>query len=147
MNVEICVIGGGPAGSAIACRLALLGHEVCLIERSPFPRPHVGESLPSRSLSLLEMLGVRERVEAAGFLRPERALIRWSGADTVVKQSHSSPGFLVDRGRFDALLLAAAREAGALILQPVTALQPEHVGSGRWHIPLAGRLIEAVEAR
>jgi flavin-dependent dehydrogenase len=146
LATEICVLGGGPAGSAIARQLVLLGHDVCLIERVPFPRPHVGESLPARILPLLQVLGVREHIEEAGFLRPERAVIQWSGTETIRKVGHGPPGFLVDRGRFDALLLAAASEAGARILQPVTALRPEHLGLGRWHIPLADAPYAAIEA-
>src|ERR1700681_230367 len=38
---DVCVIGGGPAGSTTAHRLASLGHEVCLIERHSFPRHHI----------------------------------------------------------------------------------------------------------
>jgi flavin-dependent dehydrogenase len=42
LKVEVCVIGGGPAGSTLARRLALLGHEVCLVEWLAFPRWHIG---------------------------------------------------------------------------------------------------------
>ncbi|HEY2925983.1 FAD-dependent oxidoreductase, partial [Piscinibacter sp.] len=45
-TVDVCVIGGGPAGSASAIRLAQLGHRVVLVERAPRGRAHVGESLP-----------------------------------------------------------------------------------------------------
>lgn len=131
-------MGGGPAGAAVARRLALLGHEVCLLERAPFPRPHVGESLPPAILPLLEALGVRERVERAGFLRPERAIVRWSEAADRSKSQPGEPGFQVDRGHFDALLLDAAREAGVRVLQPATALRPICERPGHWWVPVHG---------
>jgi NADPH-dependent glutamate synthase beta subunit-like oxidoreductase len=67
-SADVCVIGGGPAGSTIAHRLASLGHEVCLVERDAAPRPHIAASLPATILPLLEVIGVRERVEGEGFL-------------------------------------------------------------------------------
>jgi flavin-dependent dehydrogenase len=42
---DVVVIGGGPAGSATACRLARAGRRVVLFERDHFPRFHIGESL------------------------------------------------------------------------------------------------------
>jgi len=76
-ETEICVIGGGPAGSTIACRLGLFGHKVLLVEKHDFPRTHVGESLSPAILPLLDALGVRERIQTERFLRPDQALIRW----------------------------------------------------------------------
>ena len=39
------MIGGGPGGSAVATFLADDGLEVVLLERSHFPREHIGEPL------------------------------------------------------------------------------------------------------
>ena len=75
---EICVVGGGPAGAAIARQLARLGHQVCLVEKAVFPRAHIGESLPPSILPVLDLLDLRQIVEAAGACRPESAFIRWS---------------------------------------------------------------------
>lgn len=134
---EIGVIGGGPAGAASARRLALLGHRVCLVERHAFPRAHIGESLPPSILPVLESLGLRPRVEQAGFLRPGAAVVRWAGATTTRAYPADAPGFQVDRGRFDALLLDAARAAGVRVLQPVRARRPRPSGDG-WIVPLQG---------
>src|SRR2546422_11228161 len=110
-ETEICVIGDGPAGSTVAARLARLGHQVLLLEQHLFPRPHIGESLSPSILPLLEILGVRDRVEKASFLRPERALVCWRGETSYVEFQSQQPGFQVDRGQFDLLLLQIALEA------------------------------------
>ena len=129
--VDVCVIGGGPAGSASAIRLVQLGHRVVLVERAPRGRAHVGESLPPSVLPLLDALGVRDSVEAAGFLRPRDAQVQWDGAlrDASMHAGHAgAPGFQVDRGRFDALLLDAAAAVGVTLIQPVAAGAPQRDG-------------------
>lgn len=133
---DVCVIGGGPSGSTIAHRLASFGHDVCLIERNTFPRPHIGASLPPSVLPLLEFIGVRDRVESANFLRPERIVVWWSDAVPTVRSILGSPGFHVDRGAFDRLLLQNADANGVLVLQPALAMQPVQLSSGRWRILL-----------
>jgi uncharacterized protein len=80
-QAEVCVIGGGPAGSAIASRLAQLGHDVLLIEAESCPRRRAGESLSPGIFPLLEQLGVRAEVEGAACLRPGSARVRWGNRD------------------------------------------------------------------
>jgi flavin-dependent dehydrogenase len=50
IRADVAVAGGGPAGSALARRLAILGYDVVLIERNPSARSGVAESLETRSL-------------------------------------------------------------------------------------------------
>ena len=69
LNVDIAIIGGGPAGSTVGTLLKKYAPElrVLVLERETFPRDHVGESqLPVVSTILHEM-GIWEGVEAAGF--------------------------------------------------------------------------------
>ncbi|UAB87928.1 tryptophan 7-halogenase [Ruegeria sp. SCSIO 43209] len=135
IETEICVIGGGPAGSAAALRLAQLGRRVCLIERQTFPRQHVGESLPPSIWPILNLLGVDETVSQAGFLRASGSLLHWAGAFERRGVAGDHPGLLVDRGQFDAVLLRAAQAAGAQVVQPARAYRPVRQQSG-WEIPV-----------
>ena len=138
---DATVVGGGPAGAASAIRLAQLGHRVVLVERAERGRPHVGESLPPTVLPLLQTLGVGERVEAARFLRPRGAIVQWDGVLRDVRDdARDEPGFQVDRGRFDALLLDAACACGVTLLQPVAAAEPQRDG-GAWTVPLRDRRV------
>lgn len=132
-SCEICVVGGGPAGAAVAMRLAQLGHDVCLIEQAAFPRPHIGESLPPGILPLLDALGVRQHIENGGFLRSRDAVVRWSEATAARSEPQGEAGFQVDRGRFDSLLLEAAREVGVRILQPARVMNLQRLAEGGWH--------------
>ncbi|ETX04105.1 MAG: hypothetical protein ETSY2_30730 [Candidatus Entotheonella gemina] len=135
-TTEICVIGGGPAGSAAACKLAMLGHEVCLVEREGFPRPHIGESLPPSILPLLDRIGVRQRIEAAGFLRSQQAIVHWAHTAPWEKHQPGEPGFQVDRGRFDQLLLDHAADASVTVLQPAKVMRPVRESNQLWQMPV-----------
>jgi flavin-dependent dehydrogenase len=117
IRAQVCILGGGPAGAAAARRLALLGHSVVVVEKASFPGHAVGESLPSAVIPLLNVLGVRDAVEAAAFLRPRSTIVRWDGEDEI-REVPSPYGFHVNRARFDDILLRAAREAGAQVMQP-----------------------------
>jgi flavin-dependent dehydrogenase len=113
----VVVVGGGPAGAVFAARMAQLGHDVSLIERVLFPRSRLGESLTPGVLPLLDMIGARVVIERAGF-RPVRSVsTRWDG-DRAERRETPRGGLIVDRGRFDTLVLERARALGVRVLQP-----------------------------
>ncbi|MCZ7651850.1 MAG: tryptophan 7-halogenase [Thermoanaerobaculia bacterium] len=66
-DFDAIVLGGGPAGTAAAIRLAGHGRRVLLVERDRFPRFHIGESLLPTTNAAFAALGVAEAVRAAGF--------------------------------------------------------------------------------
>jgi flavin-dependent dehydrogenase len=119
-HLEVCVVGGGPAGAAAAVRLAHLGHRVGVIERAPFPRSHVGESLTKGLWTLFDILGLREADLRQSFLKTAETLVRWDKEDIEELPSHAG-GVLVNRGYFDKFLLKEAEGAGAEVIQPAWA--------------------------
>jgi flavin-dependent dehydrogenase len=133
---EICAIGGGPAGAAVALRLAQLGHDVVLIERSVFPRPRVGEAMAPSIWTVLDVLGACDDIAQAGFVRVQQSILRWAdGIDENLSQPSGRFGLVVDRGRFDAILVEKAKQAGVRVLQPVRAKTPR-AHAGGWIVPV-----------
>lgn len=116
-QTDICVVGGGPAGSMLAAQLASVGHSVVLVERVEFPRRHLGESLTPGVRSLLQATGACDVLNQAGASTVESVLVNWDGG-LRERTDPEAKGMLVDRGRFDALLLKHARTAGVQVLQP-----------------------------
>ena len=55
---DVAVLGGGPAGTASAIKLARLGREVIVIEQSKYDSPRAGETLPPHIKPILNELGV-----------------------------------------------------------------------------------------
>ncbi len=115
-TTDICIIGGGPAGTVLAARLAQFGLGVCLVERVSFPRRHLGESLTPGVLPLLKSIGAGPALAAACYPRVRRVQLNW-GMELGWRDPEGG-GLLVDRGHFDALLLEHARTCGVRILQP-----------------------------
>ncbi|QIG49239.1 hypothetical protein G5V57_16870 [Nordella sp. HKS 07] len=127
---RVCVIGGGPAGSVFAIRMAQLGHQVELIEPVAFPRPHLGESLSPGVPALLQSLGAEDALAGS---RPVRQVeVAWEGAPQI-RLDERQEGRLVDRGYFDSLLLDHARSLGVGIRQPARIVDRRHDAEG-WRL-------------
>jgi flavin-dependent dehydrogenase len=130
---SVCVMGGGPAGSIFAIRMAELGHQVDVIEAATFPRPHLGESLSPGVQALLQS------VDAAGALdgaRPARKVeVAWDGP-ALIRTDEREEGLLVDRGFFDGALLNRARRLGVRIHQPARIVDRKQTGNG-WRLAIA----------
>jgi flavin-dependent dehydrogenase len=117
-DYDVLIVGGGPAGSTAALRLARAGFTSCLVEKETFPRETVcGEFLSHEVIEQLERLGLMDEFLA---LAPSSVgtfrLCRKLEEGIVVNLPFRAFG--MSRGVFDAFLLGAAERAGATILQP-----------------------------
>jgi flavin-dependent dehydrogenase len=123
-SAQVLVIGGGPAGATVAGLLAREGMTVVLAERERFPRYHIGESILPSSLSILDLLGAKDKVSGHGFQIKRGVLFRW-GPDnwslSFNELGDDTPyAWQVVRSEFDQILLDHAAELGADVRQGVT---------------------------
>ena len=123
---EAVIIGGGPAGATCAAVLADYGHRVLVIERTKFPRFHIGESLLPLNLPILERLGVLQDVSRIAVTKYGADLSLPSGEDyRKFEFAEANPlqpsAFQVKRAEFDALLLNNSLAKGTRVLQGTKA--------------------------
>ncbi len=123
VEVDVLVIGGGPAGSTAATLLAGKGHRVQLLEKERHPRFHIGESLLPANLPLLERLGVADEVRAIGMQKFGAEFVApWLGRGETFefKDSWDSAqpfSYQVRRSEFDEILIRRAARAGAIVTE------------------------------
>ena len=124
---DVIVIGGGPGGSTTAALLAEHGHRVLLLEREPFPRYHIGESLIPYTWFTLNRLGVVPWLQASAC--PKKYSVQFVSITGKVSQPfyffqtikhECAQTWQVWRGEFDAMLLDNARRKGVDVRQNVT---------------------------
>lgn len=142
LSADVAVVGAGPAGCVFAARMATLGFDVCLIERASFPRAHLGESLTPGLLPMLSAAGLAGAVERARCQRVYEVRTNWEGTETT-RHDPRGQGLLVERGAFDASLLAGARARGVRLLQPALArVQARSPDGWMLHVDCAGQPVE-----
>jgi geranylgeranyl reductase family protein len=141
---DALVIGAGPAGAAAAWALARAGCRVALADRETFPRDKTcGDGLIPDALEALDAMGLRAAI-AREAVRPPALHIHAPDGTAVVLESE----FLcLPRLRLDALLVAAAADAGAEVLTPLDAQGSIEAGGrvcgARFASPQGERAIDA----
>ncbi|HZT15806.1 MAG TPA: geranylgeranyl reductase family protein [Gaiellaceae bacterium] len=112
---DVLVVGGGPAGSATALRLAEAGASVVLADRATFPRDKpCGGGLTMRAVRHCPVDPdpvVEERVDTVE--------LRFRYDDVVVRRAREPVILMTQRRRLDAFLLDAAREQGVEVREGV----------------------------
>ncbi|MBI3461864.1 MAG: tryptophan 7-halogenase [Planctomycetes bacterium] len=116
---DVAVIGGGPAGAALATLLARQGHRCVVLEGSTFPRYHIGESLIPNTYGTLDRLGLLPKLRASHF--PKKYSVRFVSPSGEASDPfyffETIPGersqtWQVERSAFDQLCLDNARDHG-----------------------------------
>lgn len=147
---DVLVVGAGPAGSATATLLARAGFSVLVVDRAAFPRDKAcSEYMSPESVRILDRLGVVQALESAGAMAlqgmkltaPHGATLhgRFSLAG---HQPFRPTGLSVSRRIMDHELVAAARRAGATVLER-TCVEELLYDRGA----VAGVVVRSVEGR
>ena len=118
-NLDVVVIGGGPAGSTTSTLVAQGGRRVALFERERFPRFHIGESLIPETYWVLERLNMLPKMQRSHFVKKHSVqFVNANGKLSAPfyfwdnKPHECSETWQVVRSEFDQMMLKNAREHG-----------------------------------
>lgn len=119
MTHDVAVIGGGPAGAAVATLLARQGHRCLIVDRAVFPRYWIGESLIPHTYGPLSRLGLIPSMKQSQFV-PKHSVrfVSPSGADSEpfyfseTIEGDAARTWQVERSEFDRMCLDNAVETG-----------------------------------
>jgi geranylgeranyl reductase family protein len=132
-EVDVAIVGGGPAGAASAHYLASRGHSVLVCEKKHFPREKTcGDGLTPRAIKLLQQMGLGSELESWERVRGLRA---HAGGRTLELEFPPLDlwcdyGLVKPRKDLDQLVLANAEVAGAKVLYGAEVTEPIRDGRG-----------------
>jgi len=120
-HLDCAVVGGGPAGAALAGLLAAEGAVVALIDDGRAQFGAALETLLPAALPALDRCGLGAVVRAAAAPDERRHGARWDD-DSWRWRDDGGHGLCLRRGAFDERLRAWAAGKGAVLLRPATVL-------------------------
>ena len=133
IEIDVAVVGGGPAGATAAERLARTHHSVALIDRAGRIKP-CGGAIPTAALEHFAIPPklLVARVRAARMIAPSGATVDMDIRET---RPHGFVG-MVDREDFDEWLRSRAATVGATRVTG-TVKRVERLESGRWAVEIS----------
>ncbi|MFZ1687915.1 MAG: NAD(P)/FAD-dependent oxidoreductase [Flavobacteriales bacterium] len=147
-RTDVLIIGAGPGGCSAALKLAQLGVDALLVDKSHFPRDKVcGDALSGKVVRALERLdpaladGLRKRSEllpswGVTFVAPSGRSLRVPFSRNT--GTGDAPGAILPRMQFDNFLLDAVKRDGRVrVIEGVMAKHFERSGDG-WTVGFVG---------
>jgi len=112
VNFDVIIVGGGPAGSAVACYAAKEGLKVLLLEKEEFPRDKVcGDAVGGKALRHLEELNILKSLEKSPHFVFDSVIFSNTKEEKVkvkIKDSETT-GYVYPRVNFDWFLFNEAK--------------------------------------
>ena len=136
MEIDVFILGAGPAGCCAALNLAPF-YRTLLIDRNATPKPQVGESLPPAANKLLRDMGLLDDFKQQGHLPYYGNRSRWGSEvlkETDFLRDPLGHGWHLDRLEFESWLRKKAIERGAALLAPSWLAHVEWDSNKRWKI-------------
>jgi geranylgeranyl reductase family protein len=127
-EAEVVVVGGGPAGSVAAAKLAEQGTDVLLIDQSAFPRDKpCGDGLAHGAVAFLQQHGLEAEIERAQPIEDVRVIVaHGSERKGFYRPWPPEAGFarvmprrMLDNSLFDVAMSSGARFLKARVDRPV----------------------------
>jgi flavin-dependent dehydrogenase len=143
-DFDVIVVGGGPAGSALASILAREGRSVVVFEKDLFPRHHIGESLMPDTYWTFQRMGILDKLKQSPFVRKYSVgFANQAGKESrpfyffEANHHESAVTWQVTRSVFDKMMIEHAAEQGASV----------HEGTPVSQVLFEGERAVGVEAR
>ncbi|HJQ98251.1 MAG TPA: FAD-dependent monooxygenase [Candidatus Polarisedimenticolaceae bacterium] len=123
-KTDLLVVGGGPAGAAIATLAAQKGAKVVLLEKDKFPRDKVcGEFLSAEGCAVLQRLNMLQTIKSLGAKAMTSCLLA-DAKGRYVTSPLPQAALGISRATLDTLLLAKAHAADVNVMEQTTAVAP-----------------------
>jgi geranylgeranyl reductase family protein len=123
-DVDVLIVGAGPAGSVLAYLLARDGYAVRIIDKATFPREKVcGGGISNKTIELLPF-----DISSVVQKRIKGAFLTYQNHDAIVKDLDERAGASVLRPDFDNFLLQKAIDAGVTFEGSTEFVKPESLG-------------------
>jgi len=157
IKTDVLIVGAGPGGCTAALKLAQLGVDAVLVDRSRFPRDKVcGDALSGKVMRTLERLDPALVIE----LRQQSELLPSWGVTFVAPSGRSlrvpfsrnpgegqAPGAILPRMQFDNFMLDAVKRNGRVrVIEGATAKQFERTNDS-WTVDLVGQDLPLIRCR
>lgn len=136
-DVDVAVIGGGPAGAATALALVREGVSVALIEQSTYGNVRVGETVPPEIGTTLRSLRIWDQFLRDAHNPASGVRYAWGRPDLSESDFIFNPygvGWHIDRSRFDAMVALMAGQAGVSIYTNARCRADSEGARGDWEI-------------
>lgn len=114
-DYHVVIVGAGVAGLTAALVLAKHGLQVAIIESKNTQTAKMGECIQASILNTLDKLGLRKQFEHDNHFQLQGYKVHWDAHGLYERNLLATPsgtGWLLNREKFDGMLVKAARLAG-----------------------------------